>query len=296
MNKTRVVRSWSSTLVRLLGGLGCIAVSAVMFDTMVEGAITAGLALIPGILGIVFVWSAISGSATSTCPGCGARLDSLSTGSNDGVCCRACHNYVEGKQGELWMTDPQRVADAPLFATHVGAQLSWPDGCCVCAQPATRSIAITAIRAASASNAGVAIATGGAVVASNRTKFTLEVPHCAQHDNGAHPQRRRQRQGDADRVPLVSVPAIVLRAKRQPAGITRRLVGRCDRASGRAADRVGPARARRLGSFHSLGASLARRIPGAARTVDDDGGGSILWTHGTEILEALLEARRRAST
>jgi pimeloyl-ACP methyl ester carboxylesterase len=48
--------------------------------------------------------------------------------------------------------------------------------------------------------------------------------------------------------------------------------------------------------FHSLdfGASLARRIPGATRTVVDGGGGSILWTHGTEILEALLDARRRA--
>ena len=50
--------------------------------------------------------------------------------------------------------------------------------------------------------------------------------------------------------------------------------------------------------LHSLdhGASLARRIPGAARTVIDGAGGSILWTHGSEILEALLEARRRAVT
>jgi pimeloyl-ACP methyl ester carboxylesterase len=50
--------------------------------------------------------------------------------------------------------------------------------------------------------------------------------------------------------------------------------------------------------FHSLdfGASLARRIPGAARTVVEGAGGSILWTHGTEILEALLEARHRAGT
>lgn len=48
--------------------------------------------------------------------------------------------------------------------------------------------------------------------------------------------------------------------------------------------------------FHSLdlGASLARRIPGAARTVVEGAGGSLLWTHGPEILEALLEARRRA--
>lgn len=50
--------------------------------------------------------------------------------------------------------------------------------------------------------------------------------------------------------------------------------------------------------FHSLdlGASLARRIPNAARTVVDGAGGSLLWTHGSEILEALLDARRRAGS
>lgn len=50
--------------------------------------------------------------------------------------------------------------------------------------------------------------------------------------------------------------------------------------------------------FHSLdlGASLASRIPGAMRTVIEGGGGSILWTHGTRILDALLEARQRAGT
>jgi pimeloyl-ACP methyl ester carboxylesterase len=49
--------------------------------------------------------------------------------------------------------------------------------------------------------------------------------------------------------------------------------------------------------FHSAdhGASLARRIPGAARTVIEGSGGAILWTHGAEILAALLEARHRAS-
>ena len=48
--------------------------------------------------------------------------------------------------------------------------------------------------------------------------------------------------------------------------------------------------------FHSAerGASLARRIPGAACTVIEGAGGAILWTHGAEILAALLEARRRA--
>jgi pimeloyl-ACP methyl ester carboxylesterase len=50
--------------------------------------------------------------------------------------------------------------------------------------------------------------------------------------------------------------------------------------------------------LHSLdfGASLSRRIPGAACTVIEGAGGAILWTHGAEILAALLEARRRAVT
>ncbi len=50
--------------------------------------------------------------------------------------------------------------------------------------------------------------------------------------------------------------------------------------------------------LHSLdfGTSLARRIPGAACTVIEGAGGAILWTHGAEILAALLEARRRSAT
>jgi pimeloyl-ACP methyl ester carboxylesterase len=50
--------------------------------------------------------------------------------------------------------------------------------------------------------------------------------------------------------------------------------------------------------LHSVdfGASLARRIPGAACTVIEGAGGAILWTHGAEILAALLEARQRAGS
>jgi pimeloyl-ACP methyl ester carboxylesterase len=41
-----------------------------------------------------------------------------------------------------------------------------------------------------------------------------------------------------------------------------------------------------------LGESLARRIPGASRTVVEDAGGALLWTHGAAILEALVAATR----
>jgi pimeloyl-ACP methyl ester carboxylesterase len=50
--------------------------------------------------------------------------------------------------------------------------------------------------------------------------------------------------------------------------------------------------------FHSPdhGVSLARRIPGAARTLIEGAGGAILWIHGAEILASLLEARHRAAS
>lgn len=50
--------------------------------------------------------------------------------------------------------------------------------------------------------------------------------------------------------------------------------------------------------FHSVdhGASLSRRIPNSERTVIPEAAGAILWTHGAEILAALLEARRRAES
>ncbi|MBN6033397.1 alpha/beta fold hydrolase [Amycolatopsis sp. 195334CR] len=38
-----------------------------------------------------------------------------------------------------------------------------------------------------------------------------------------------------------------------------------------------------------LGESLARRIPGATRHLVPDGGGSILWTHTPQILDAVIE-------
>jgi len=41
-----------------------------------------------------------------------------------------------------------------------------------------------------------------------------------------------------------------------------------------------------------LGESLARRIPGATRTIIEDAGGALPWTHGAAILEALIAATR----
>lgn len=172
--------------MRSIGGLACLGLSVMMLKNFADGAITVGFSLIPGIAGVILIWAGIGGSAEAPCPSCNATIDSLGTGANDGTCCAACHVYVEGTQGELWVTDLARVADRPIFATKLGAQHAWPDGCCVCGRPATRGVPVSATRAKSGSNAATAIATGGAVLATSSTTFTVQVPHCAEHDNGAH--------------------------------------------------------------------------------------------------------------
>ena len=61
---------------------------------------TVGIALIPAILGIIFLFMAIGGAGGGTCPGCGETLTNLGTGANDAVLCPKCLRYFEGKGGE----------------------------------------------------------------------------------------------------------------------------------------------------------------------------------------------------
>ena len=186
---TRIQRSTSSTIGSLLGGLVAAALSALLFWQFVEGPITLGFALIPAIIALVLFWTAISGSATAPCPGCGALVAGLSTGANDGVLCAGCKRFLEGTAGELRVTDEQRVADSPLFGTPLPESFGWPEGCCLCARPATRreTVSISMPSAAAAGkNLAVDAVTGDALTSTGGgTRYTVEVPHCAEHQHGA---------------------------------------------------------------------------------------------------------------
>ena len=185
-NRTRVTRSWSTTRKYLGGAIGCGVLSVAMFATIVVGPITTGFALIPGILSLMFFYGAVALSATARCPGCDASLDGMSTGKNDGKCCTNCHRYIEGRKGELWLTELTRIADTPLFTTRLGEHFRWPEGCCVCGATATRKLPVNTTMPAYAKNAMLAIATGGSLlVTGGGKKLTVPVPHCDSHDNGA---------------------------------------------------------------------------------------------------------------
>jgi hypothetical protein len=186
---TKITRNMKATFGNLAGGLLALGLSVVLFKTIADGAITVGIALIPGVFGLVLLYMAVGGSAEAACPSCGAKLGGLSTGANDGVLCEKCHFFADGKQGTLAVTDPNRVAEKPTFGTLLPAQYQWPNGCCVCGAPPTRGEKVqTHIQnqGSALKLIGVSAATGGAVT--GRAGYTLvevEVPHCGTHKDGA---------------------------------------------------------------------------------------------------------------
>jgi len=186
---TKVARSWKATFGNLIGALVALALSGLLFKTIADGAITIGIALLPGVLGLVLLYMAFGGSGHAACPSCGAALSGLSTGANDGVLCEKCLAFAEGTQGTLTATDPSRVADKPVFGTVLPAQYHWPQGCCVCGASPTQGQKIrTNLQNHGSAMAllGVSAATGGAVTGrAGYTAVEVEVPHCASHKEGA---------------------------------------------------------------------------------------------------------------
>jgi hypothetical protein len=177
---TRISRSWNATIGYLVGAILAIGISVLLFATIAEGPVTVGIALIPGVVGGIFLYMAFGGAGTAACPVCGATLGGLSTRVNDGVLCPSCHVYSEGTDGALWRTDPNRVADEPIFSSPLPPEFKFPSGCCVCGRPAAGSETIK-LRTQNASSA----VTASTVGVTTSTEVSIGVPHCAEHTGGA---------------------------------------------------------------------------------------------------------------
>jgi hypothetical protein len=177
---TKISRSWGATVGFLIGGIVALGISAVVFMTISEGPVTFGIALIPAIVGLILVGMSFGGSGRTTCPACDAQLGGLSTKSNDGVLCLNCHRHSEGKDGLLWPTDENRIADEPIFSSPLPEQFTFLSGCCACGRPEVGREKII-LRMQNNSSALTAATVG----VTTSTTVSVEVPHCAEHEGGA---------------------------------------------------------------------------------------------------------------
>jgi hypothetical protein len=177
---TKIVRSKAATLGNLAGGAVGLALCVWLCGAIASGPITTGIALIPGVVGLILIYMAVGGSGATTCPGCGSKLTGLSTKSNDGVHCSNCHGYFEGKGGLLSKTDEHRVAESPIFTATLPPSFQFPAGCCVCGMAEARRDKVS-MRTQNASS----VVSVAAVGMTSSTITSVDVPHCAVHNGGA---------------------------------------------------------------------------------------------------------------
>jgi hypothetical protein len=177
---TKISRSWGATIGYLIGAIVAIGISVMLFMSIVEGPLTLGIALIPAIVALILLYMSFGGAGQTTCPICGAQVSGLSTKSNDGVLCANCHRYSEGKDGLLWPTDENRIADEAIFSSPLPAQFAFPSGCCICGRPgeSPEKISLGTQNASS-------VITASTVGITTSTIVSVEVPHCAEHKGGA---------------------------------------------------------------------------------------------------------------
>lgn len=151
----------------------------------------------------------------AACPSCGAELQ-RQLGSDEVLCAR-CGDYAAFKGKVLRRMDPASVYPAPFFAAPTpwedlecptfGAlehplveltrlattkqegtrllEVKWPEGCCVCGKPATRTETI-------AQSLGFAPPNGLKPRAQKSVTVVAQgVPHCAEHSEGVRFERAR---------------------------------------------------------------------------------------------------------
>ena len=147
--------------------------------------------LFAALAGVSF-WYATRGRLGShkvECPSCDLYIHGVRLGGDGAVLCPHCREYASIQDGKLVKTPPDRVARAAVFCAELPQRaVLWPDGCCVCGQPATRQLDVKLVITQDSSFArdlATRAATLGMFKSVDQTRYTLAVPHCGAHGDGA---------------------------------------------------------------------------------------------------------------
>jgi hypothetical protein len=151
-----IQRSWLRTLLWTLATFALLGMAAFLGysgEYLIAGFM--------GLFGLGAMFCAGSGSYTTECPVCGAKLRSLIGLTR----CPQCLAYGQIFEGEYCELQPDFVNKVPLLALPLGGGKEMPPLCCACGAPAARSERLRIIRVEFA--------------------FDLDAPHCGLHTGGA---------------------------------------------------------------------------------------------------------------
>jgi hypothetical protein len=150
-----------------------------------EGSILAGLGAF-ALFVLAAVLALATGMRSGPCPKC--RESNIQVRSGDFRECEGCGEYLTGDGKDLWVADPDAVAEKPVFGALLPERFAWPDGCVVCGNGTTRTVPVSititqtgknlALSAAELAIGRITVRTGGERV------YSVDVPHCAEHNDG----------------------------------------------------------------------------------------------------------------
>src|SRR5262245_54008935 len=136
------------------------------------------------------IWIARRPKGTlAKCPTCDMVLVPAASTNDAVLMCPPCGAYLEVSGDQLLPITESFVARTPAFGCALPTtELHWPTGCCMCGQAGTRTVDATLFEKNDAgllAQVAVRSASLGVLKAVDVTTFSVSVPHCSQHADGA---------------------------------------------------------------------------------------------------------------
>ncbi len=184
---TRIERSWAATVGWAVAGCG-FAVGA-YYAWCWGGFFGVLLSLVSALITFTCAWISARESGRASCPQCQAPLAGLDAKQAERfVYCKKCQRYIVYRHGQLSAATDE-ISEFHSFRVKLPSRVVWPDSCCVCNAPATRSLPISGKESQAGRNLAlgvVGLAAGSLVVRTGGgVGYTVEVPHCDEHTAGA---------------------------------------------------------------------------------------------------------------
>lgn len=167
MSDQTIRRSAAETKKKLL-----FAGGALILSIMLMSDDQTGWAIIVVLVALIFSFLAFFQSGEAPCPICGEIIQEISSW---GAECPHCLHYFNVKEKRLREIDSSSSSSIPIYGIPLPhGECNMPSLCCACGQPAKRTVLVT-----------METPIGSGTVTTKVARFSIDMPHCDEHDAGA---------------------------------------------------------------------------------------------------------------